>query len=301
MQVLYAVSRDSELTLADAHKRYKDSVRAAIKLYMFNLLYLSKSAEYSIKDAERRKAKHLPSAEDKAFSPKLYRNPLADSLTRNTKVAAYYKHDDMEVLINEDIIRRLYTEFAKTDEYREFVMTARPVDEHYIDMWLELYKVLLRDEAFNELLEDAYPNWIDDESLIIGAVKKTLKSMPLQENFYEAYLPSDEAVREFGEALLEKVITLDKELTEIIEPMLQNWDADRVAIIDMILLKMAVGELTAFPTIPTKVTLNEYVEIAKLYSTDKSQEFINGILDRLMKKLQADGDIAKIGRGLVED
>jgi len=89
-------------------------------------------------------------------------------------------------------------------------------------------------------------------------------------------------------------------LLGIIEPTLKNWDADRVAIIDMVLLKMALSELTSFPTIPTKVTLNEFVEISKLYSTDKSKDFINGILDRLMKKLNKEGKIQKEGRGLKE-
>ena len=100
--------------------------------------------------------------------------------------------------------------------------------------------------------------------------------------------------------MLKHVLEQDKRLLDIIEPNLKNWDADRVAIIDMILLKMAIAELLNFPSIPTKVTLNEYVEIAKLYSTDKSKDFINGILDRLMKKLESDGQINKKGRGLIE-
>ena len=86
----------------------------------------------------------------------------------------------------------------------------------------------------------------------------------------------------------------------IIEPSLKNWDADRVAVIDMIILKMALVELMSFPTIPTKVTLNEFVEIAKKYSTEKSKDFINGILDRLMKQLEKEGKIKKEGRGLIE-
>lgn len=99
---------------------------------------------------------------------------------------------------------------------------------------------------------------------------------------------------------MEKVIKEDKKLLAIIEPTLKNWDVDRVAIIDMILLKMALCELISFPSIPTKVTLNEFVEISKLYSTDKSKDFINGILDRLMKQLDSDGKIKKEGRGLKE-
>ena len=124
--------------------------------------------------------------------------------------------------------------------------------------------------------------------------------MPVSEDFYEAYKPTDDTVKEFGEVLLEKVHEDGDELFNIIEPTLKNWDAERVAVIDMILLKMAVCELVNFPTIPTKVTLNEFVEISKMYSTDKSKDFINGILDRLLKKLEKEGKVVKEGRGLIQ-
>ena len=100
--------------------------------------------------------------------------------------------------------------------------------------------------------------------------------------------------------MLSNVHNQNSELLEIIEPSLKNWDADRVAIIDMISLKMALSELMIFPTIPTKVTINEFVEISKMYSTEKSKDFINGILDRLMKKLDKEGKIKKEGRGLID-
>ncbi len=150
------------------------------------------------------------------------------------------------------------------------------------------------------MTEDRYNNWQDDESLVVGAMKKTLKAMPLQGDFYKEFEPSDETVREFGEQLLRKTCQEDQALLLIIDPMLKNWDSERVAILDMIMLKMALCELLHFPTIPTKVTLNEFVEISKIYSTDKSKDFINGILDRLMKKLQKEEKIVKEGRGLME-
>ena len=150
------------------------------------------------------------------------------------------------------------------------------------------------------MTEDRYNNWADDESLVMGAMKKTLKAMPLSGPFYQEHEPSDDTVSEFGAALLTRTAQEDAALLNEIQPMLKNWDADRVAILDMIMLKMALCELLHFPTIPTKVTLNEFVEISKSYSTDKSKEFINGILDRLMKKLLEEGRIVKEGRGLNE-
>jgi N utilization substance protein B len=150
------------------------------------------------------------------------------------------------------------------------------------------------------MCEDRYTNWDDDESLVVGAMKKTVKAFPLKDNFYQEFEPSDMTVREFGEELLRKTCREDSALLAEIEPALQNWDVERVAALDMIMLKMALCELLHFPTIPTKVTLNEFVEISKVYSTDKSKEFINGILDRLMKKLLEENKIVKEGRGLIE-
>jgi transcription antitermination protein NusB len=150
-------------------------------------------------------------------------------------------------------------------------------------------------------MEDHYGTWNDDKSVVVGAVKKTLKVLPQEDpNFYHEHRSSDETVNEFGFNLFERTLTSDVELLKYIEPNLKNWDSERVAIIDMILLKMALCEMMNFSTIPTKVTINEYVEIAKNYSTAKSKEFINGILDKVMRDFDDDGLITKTGRGLDE-
>jgi len=148
------------------------------------------------------------------------------------------------------------------------------------------------------MLEDQFPLWSVDKSLIVGAMKKTIKAFPVEEDFLENYLPQHETVRDFGEELLKNVLGANAKLLEIITPSLKNWDADRVAVLDMIILKMALTEFLYFPSIPTKVTLNEFVDMSKSYSTDKSKDFINGILDRLLKNLTKDGMINKEGRGL---
>ena len=165
---------------------------------------------------------------------------------------------------------------------------------------LELFRFLRKDEYFNEVVEDHYANWFDDQSLVIGAMKKVIKALPVTGPFIADHYPDDETAQEYGKALLEKVLDNEDFIRNLVEPTLKNWDPDRVAVIDMILLLMAVAEFLFFPTIPTKVTLNEYVEISKLYSTPKSKDFINGILDRLMKTLKSEGKIQKEGRGLVD-
>lgn len=300
MQVLYSMSRDNKLDLDSVLRRYRTNVDKSFELYLFNLLTLSRIANYARQDKARKRAKLLPTEEDLAFTAKLGENPLIDSLVNNLELNRLYKRYKLEGRLDKDIIRRFYTDFAKTDDYQEFLRQEENSEEDFREILLKLFKFNIASEAFEEFIDDNYSSWTDDKSLIVGAMKKTIKALPATPDFYQDYQPTDETIRDFGEILLTQVVREDEELLAIIEPTLRNWDADRVAIIDMILLKMALCELMNFPTIPTKVTLNEFVDISKIYSTEKSKDFINGILDRLMKQLEKEGKINKQGRGLVE-
>ena len=300
MQLLYMLNRDEQLSFPDLLKGYNDGIWKTYELYIYQLYLLLKVLQYAEKDAQNRAVKLLPSDDDKVFRPVLYSNPSTQSLANHivflNLVSKYHANEQ----IDEDHVRSLYQAFAETAEYHAYLALENPSREDDNKVILELYKFLTNSELFVELSEDRYNNWQDDESLVVGAMKKTLKVMPLEGEFYKEYEPSDETVREFGEQLLRKTCQEDQALFELIAPNLKNWDAERVAILDMIMLKMALCELLHFPTIPTKVTLNEFVEISKVYSTDKSKDFINGILDRLMKKLLKEEKIVKEGRGLIE-
>ncbi len=301
MQVLYAMSRDKEMTGKDALQMYRANIRQSFELYLLNLLQLIHVAEYSSLDFTVKTAKLRPTDEDKAFRPKLGQNDLIASLKENKGLHSMLATHKTHGRINEDNTRYLYNEFAKTDAYKSYLEQKESKQDDHRQILIDLYKSFNSSEFFNDIMEENYLSWTDDKSLVVGAMKKTLKALPAEGAFYEEFQPNDETVTEFGETLLQKVSGDDVELLELIEPTLKNWDAERVAVIDMILLKMAICELINFPTVPTKVTLNEFVEISKSYSTDKSKDFINGILDRLMKKLNKEGKIVKEGRGLIEE
>lgn len=300
MQILYAMSRDSKLACDHLLKQYRLSIKASFDLYLFSLYFLIRIAQYAKMDAEKRQGKLLPSDEDLGFVAKLADNKLMKSLLQHAELSKYFARLQFDSLLDEDAIRNIYNEYAKSELYKNYVYGPDDSDDAHQTILLDLYKFCVASENYVEILEDQFPNWIDDKSLIVGSIKKTLKALPAEFDFLEAYEPTDDTVVEFGEELLTRVCTGNTALLAIIEPTLKNWDADRVAIIDMILLKMAVSELMTFKTIPTKVTLNEFVEISKLYSTEKSKDFINGILDRLMKQLEKEGKIEKAGRGLMD-
>lgn len=300
MQMLYGCSRDTELSYTDVLGRFRRNIDQSYSLYLFNLYYLTEVAKYALEDAAKRSSKHLPTPEDKSFTGKLFQNDSVQSLVTNEAFLRLVERKKFADVVDGDLVRRLYMDFSKGTTYKEFLANPADSTPDHVAIILALYKKCVSDETFNEIMEDQYSSWIDDKSLIVGSIKKTIKAMPAPEDFCERYRPDDETVEGFGTALLSKVYKEDKELLAVIEPTLKNWDADRVATIDMILLKMALSELLIFPTIPTKVTLNEFVEISKRYSTEKSKDFINGILDRLMKQLNKDGKIKKEGRGLMD-
>ena len=301
MQVLYAMNRDQDLTNRQAMVLYNDTIRQSFDLYLLSLLQLLRVAEYAQQDHQIKSSKLRPSEEDKSFRPKLSQNELILSLQENKGLKSLLTVHKIYDRVTEDNTRLLYNEFAKTDQYQDYLKQKEDTPEIQRHILLDLYKTMVSSEIYDDLMEENFITWLDDKSLIVGSMKKTLKALPAESAFYQEYQPSDETVREFGEELLKDVCENKEDLLQIIEPTLKNWDAERVAVIDMVLLKMAISELINFPTIPTKVTLNEYVEISKLYSTDKSKDFINGVLDRLMKKLEKEGKIVKEGRGLLEE
>jgi N utilization substance protein B len=141
---------------------------------------------------------------------------------------------------------------------------------------------------------------MDDIDLACSMVIKTLKSIELEEPLYLLPLyKEDDDEQEFIRQLLRKTISMDKENEALIDDLTKNWELERIAKMDIILMKMALTELQIFNNIPTKVTLNEYIEISKFYSTPKSNGFINGVLDKAIDRLKKEKKIVKIGRGLI--
>lgn len=301
MQLLYAMATDEALTFPEINKRYWKAIESSYDVFLFNFFNFIQVAKMAADDESKRKAKHLPTAEDKVFDASLCDNELVMSVRNNTTLNKVFEKKGFAALGDRDLYKKIYKEFSKQAEYKTYIaIKDKSVADHKAVL-LDLYRLCRKNELFLELMEDNYINWLDDKSLVVGSVKKVIKALPVgQADKLEKFYPDDETVKEYGEELLKTVCKGENVLMDHITPLLQNWDEERLAVVDTILLKMASSEFLNFPTIPTKVTLNEYVEVSKLYSTDKSKEFVNGVLDKLMKKLAEDGKLDKEGRGLVE-
>ncbi len=300
MQLLYAKSRDAQLSLSDVLRRYEQYGKRSIELYLYNLQQVLEVARYAVRDDIQRRAKYIPSENDRTFTAKLYENDVLQGFLAHGTYEKATKKFQLTGRTDDDTTANFYRRFLETDAYKKYLADENSTLEDHRAILLSLYKFLLQSEIFEEAMEDFSPSWIDDDTLIVGATKKTLKAMPSDSGLIYDFSEEDKLTFAFGEELITKTYNKDLHFLELIKPMLQNWEADRVATLDLILIKMAVCELTQFPTIPTKVTINEYVDISKMYSTDKSREFVNGILDRMMKKFKEDGTLQKEGRGLVE-
>ncbi len=299
MQQLYSMSLDKELSFEDAIKAYYRSVENSFNLYLLNLYCIIEICSHATEDAKLRQSKHIKSEVDKVFTDRIYSNPLISSLEKNKFVQNKFKAAGFSEVIDGDIFKKIYKEFTKEPSYHAYLLKDATNDDH-IEILLELYRFCRRNDLFNEVMDDRFAGWCDDKSLVIGALKKTLKRLPSDEPVYEEHYPDKDTVDNFGLFLLKTCIAEEAYLAELIKPVLDNWDSDRVALVDMILIKMGIIEMLYFKTIPPKVTLNEYVELSKLYSTDKSKDFVNGILDKILKELQKQDKIVKEGRGLLE-
>ncbi len=301
LQTLYAYYQSESTNTAIAEKNYFKSVNESYRLFLLNILYLQEVADYSQKDFEIKSNKYVPTEEDKKASLRLYENEPLTAIRENDYFQSMIKKNKLHQHIDKDLVRKLYKAFAKTSYYKNYLEEKELSIKEQQYCLVFLYKNMLSDEHFLEHLEDVSPISEDDQSLIFGAIKRTIRTLPEEEDFCQAQLPNDEFVDEFGRELLYKTIRHNEDFQALIVEKLKNWEEDRVAILDMMILKMGICEFMYFETIPTKVTINEYVSLAKDYSTDKSKRFINGVLDRVMKELQEKGEIQKEGRGLKDN
>lgn len=301
MQFLYAMNRDVTLEAPEVMNRYSERVDTSFELLLFNIFILREITRLSIDDKRKRKAKHLPTDLDKIFTAKLFKNEIVQFLMNDKYLNGKIEKYGFAKKLDKDYFKKLYTEFSATEPYADFLRQEESNNETSVEILLELFRFCRQSEFYNDAIEDHYSAWIDDKSLVIGATKKILKSLPSdKKDLLSTYYPDDETVKEYGEAFLSRTIDEKDALEDVIKPMLKNWDHERLAVIDTILLNMAVCEFLHFESIPTKVTLNEYVDISKEYSTPKSKEFINGVLDQVLKLLESEGKIKKKGRGLVQ-
>lgn len=298
MQHLYMLNRDVELDEKNCINSYNKTLEQVFGLYLYSLYILVSITEIAKDDALKRQSKYIKNEEDFKFSSKLHENSLIQSFVNSKDFQKYCEDRNFADRTDRDLLQRIYKSYAATQSYRDYIQIEATTDDH-LEIILDLFRFCRRNEHYNDLMEDFSYTWLDDKSLVVGVVKKTIKELPIHEDVFGKHYPDNETAIDYGAELLRKTIEHHSELNAYIEPIVSNWDIDRLALVDLLFIRMACSEFLYFASIPTKVTLNEYVDLAKAYSTERSKDFINGVLDKIMKSFVEKEQISKEGRGLV--
>src|SRR5690606_4546934 len=202
MQLLYSINRDESLPKEQLVKEYWKRIEETYQMLLFNLFVLENICKVSTEDFEKRKGKHLPSEQDKVFTAYLWENPIIQALAKNNSLHKEYSKLNFPQKVDQDHYNTLYHEFSKQEAYQTAIGKELSLEDT-LELLLELYRVCRGSELFNEIVEDHFANWESDKSLVVGSVKKILKSLPgAEENFYNSYYPEIEATKDYGEFLL---------------------------------------------------------------------------------------------------
>ena len=304
MQYIYAYETTASAPASQFQNFLEKSILSVKDQYLYLLLCIREIANFVETDAKIKAGKHLKNDKDKNFSTKLLSNVLVQYLNNDKEFNIELKNASIASLLDDDNIRQLYKKLTESEAYVDYLTngTEFNVEADKSIITFLLNNLILEDENFTTNMEELFTNWMDDAEFVVEAVHEVIQK---SKNELKLHLEKGNLKDKFKELtqfvidLFNETINNKKAHYKLIEPKLKNWETDRLAIIDVILIRMAVSEFLYFPSIPVKVTINEYLDIAKEYSTPKSKDFINGVLDSLMRDMKTNDQLNKTGRGLL--
>ncbi len=302
LQVIYAYYSSEEKSINNIEKELFFCMQKTYDLYHYLFSLVLDIADYAENRIEIRRNKHQPTYEDLHPNTKFITNQVIQQLRDNKQLNTYLDQRKMSWVDYPELVKELYNFMIESDFYTEYMESKTRSfldDRKFIDKLFS--KIILLTEDLYIVLEEQSIYWNDDVEFVISMISKTLKKFNELSDTNQSLMPmfKDQEDRDFAKNLLRRSIINQDELRELIKEHSKNWDVERIAFMDILVMQLAITEFLYFPSIPTKVTLNEYIELSKYYSTDKSRNFINGILDKTLKDLKKNGKVNKAGRGLV--
>jgi N utilization substance protein B len=278
------------VVLPRAKKLLQQHLDLTTRLFSYLLYNIAAVARYVETDARQRASKHLPTAEDLHVNTRLAANGCMLRLVEDPGFSRIADREGFRSLEDAEITKKLYLSLVASPEYKAYLEGPSKTEKEDRRILLFIFQELLsKSETFDQHTEDLFLNWPDDRDMM-GILISNYLTKPAAFDF--SRLISEEK-QQYARELLETVLEKRDYCLEVIKPRLQNWDPDRIAAIDMLLMTMGICEFLFFPTIPTKVTINEYIDLAKTYSTPQSGQFVNGLLDNVLKDLTAAEKITK--------
>ena len=302
LQSIYALRQSNNPDLEKQEKFLFYSIDQMLDLYALSLQLLVEMRKADRKFLVTSQQKHLATNEEKNFSTTFLDNKVLDLIEQNEDLSNYIKNKKLNYWeLDGEYVTLLLKELRAKDFYKQYIQKQSTSFKEDQDFLVSLFKkVIAPSDKYYEYIEDKRLTWVDDFPIVNTALARMLSKIS-EKNVRTILLPElykNQDDKQYAKQLFTKVVLNDEKLSQEIEGKTPNWDKERIAEMDMIILKMGISEFLDFPSIPVRATINEYLEIAKEYSTPKSSIFINGILDKLVKEFETSKKLNKIGRGL---
>ena len=296
VQIVYAYYQNGGKNLDTAEKELFFSLSKAYDMYNYLLLLMVEVTKQAERKQSAAKSKLLPTAEELYPNTKFVDNRFIAQLEVNKQLLEFSETQKKTWENESEFVKSLCEKIMDSDIYKEYMASETSSYEEDRELWRKIYKrIIFNNNELDQVLEDQSLYWNDDKEIVDTFVLKTIKRFEEENGAKQELLPEfkDEEDQDFARRLFRRTILNADYYRHLISENTRNWDLDRVALMDIIIMQIALAEILSFPNIPVSVTLNEYVEIAKLYSTPKSGSFINGTLDGIVKILKQDGKLTK--------
>ncbi|MFV9550659.1 transcription antitermination factor NusB [Algibacter sp. PT7-4] len=303
MQTMYAFKGSESDDFSKDQKFLLYSIDNMYNLYLLLISLLIEVQKRAENDLQKKQNKHLATKEDKDPNRKFVNNQVLRFLKENLPLQDQFKsHNINNWELDGEYVDIIFKDIIASDLYKEYMKTRVSDFKEDKVFIVDVFKdIVAPNEKLYEYMEDKNLTWLDDlptvNTTILKLLRKVKEASP--ENYFTPKLYKDIEDKQFAINLFKKTLLNASTINTEIDKKTKNWDTERIATVDYVLLQMAICELNNFPSIPVKVTINEYLEISKEYSTPKSSIFINGILDKLVKEYEASGELKKVGRGLM--
>ena len=291
MQTLYSIdSMNGDVKPGEAVSILTKKIEQSRQIFTYLVYFITEVARYSETDARQKASKHLPTTADLNINTKIAGNELLWKIVEEPGFKTACSDLKPQHIIDAELLKKIYLQLVSSPEYREYIEEQSRTNKLEKQMLEFIFtNLMLPNEDFINHVEEHFIHWDDDAEMMNQLVLNFLNK-PANVNFTDIL---SKEKREFAQSLLKTVLDKKEICLELIKPKLNNWDADRIAALDLIILQMGVCEFLYFETIPPKVTINDYIDLAKEYSTPQSGHFVNGILDNIHKELLSENKIHK--------
>jgi transcription antitermination protein NusB len=302
LQILYAFNKSSDASLIKSEKELFFSIGKAHELYYYLLLLLVDIRLYAAEKIEANRQKLVPAYEDLHPNTRFADNRLIHQLESHEGMKHYLLENKLSWVNHPEMVKNLFLKLQASEFYTGYMEGPDGGYEADRELVIGFYsEILTSSEELFQLIEEQSIYWNDDIEFVLNMIVKSLKRFkpgsPEKIKLMDLFRNSED--RDFARDLFRKTILSHDDTHKLIHQFTTNWELERIAFMDILIMSMAINEMTHFNNIPVKVTLNEYIEIAKYYSTEKSSQFINGVLDKIIVYLKEEKKIQKTGRGLI--